>query len=379
MPLTPEDVLNKTFGTTQFRRGYDEREVDDFLDEVVATMRRLTADLENCRNAKVTDSAPIPVSVDTGEWQARIDREVALRQEAERALGELQERHRRETDERIAAAAASGDGEQAAIDKHLMDVNLRADEAERAARERVEAANARADEAENAARQRASDAEAAERAMQERLSELEAKVTEAQSAASSAVAAAPPAPAPTDASGLIALAQRVHDEHVSEGQNTRERLVNEGQARHDELLAIAQRIHDERVGEATATHERLVTEGQSFHDELVGQAQARHEELLSTGQAEHDSLIADATEQSETMLRQAKEHAAQIVAAAQGQRDNILGSLEGQRQSLEMTIEELRAFESEYRAHLKGYLQEQLLELDTLSGTSMARVEVADA
>ena len=30
MALTP-DVLNKTFGTTQFRRGYDEREVDDFL------------------------------------------------------------------------------------------------------------------------------------------------------------------------------------------------------------------------------------------------------------------------------------------------------------------------------------------------------------
>ena len=31
MALSPEDVLNKTFTTTQFRRGYDEREVDDFL------------------------------------------------------------------------------------------------------------------------------------------------------------------------------------------------------------------------------------------------------------------------------------------------------------------------------------------------------------
>ena len=34
MALSPEDVLNKTFTTTQFRRGYDEREVDDFLDEL---------------------------------------------------------------------------------------------------------------------------------------------------------------------------------------------------------------------------------------------------------------------------------------------------------------------------------------------------------
>ena len=40
MALTPEDILNKTFGTTQFRRGYDEREVDDFLDDIVVEMRR---------------------------------------------------------------------------------------------------------------------------------------------------------------------------------------------------------------------------------------------------------------------------------------------------------------------------------------------------
>lgn len=224
MPLTPEDVLNKTFGTTQFRRGYDEREVDDFLDEVVAAMRRLTADLENCRNAKITDSAPIPVTVDTGEWQARLDREVALRQEAERALGELQERHRREADERIAAASAAGDQERAAIDQRISDMTTRADEAERAARERIEAANARADEAENAARQRTTEAESSERALQERIAELEAKVADAQTAAQ----AAPPPPSPTDASGLIALAQRVHDEHVAEGQNTRDRLVTEG-------------------------------------------------------------------------------------------------------------------------------------------------------
>ena len=36
MALTPEQVLNKHFQTTQFRKGYDERDVDDFLDEIVA-------------------------------------------------------------------------------------------------------------------------------------------------------------------------------------------------------------------------------------------------------------------------------------------------------------------------------------------------------
>ena len=34
MPLTPEDVSNKRFTSTRFRPGYDEDEVDAFLDEV---------------------------------------------------------------------------------------------------------------------------------------------------------------------------------------------------------------------------------------------------------------------------------------------------------------------------------------------------------
>lgn len=42
MALTPEDVVNKQFQQTKFREGYDQDEVDDFLDEVVVELRRLT-------------------------------------------------------------------------------------------------------------------------------------------------------------------------------------------------------------------------------------------------------------------------------------------------------------------------------------------------
>ena len=41
MALTPEDVVNKRFQSTKFREGYDQDEVDDFLDEVVVELRRL--------------------------------------------------------------------------------------------------------------------------------------------------------------------------------------------------------------------------------------------------------------------------------------------------------------------------------------------------
>ncbi|GAB3066550.1 hypothetical protein GCM10027053_32480 [Intrasporangium mesophilum] len=37
--LTSSDVLNHSFTSTSFRRGYDEFEVDEFLDELVETLR----------------------------------------------------------------------------------------------------------------------------------------------------------------------------------------------------------------------------------------------------------------------------------------------------------------------------------------------------
>ena len=51
MALTPEQILNKHFQTTQFRKGYDERDVDDFLDDVVAEMRALTAQRHRWTNS----------------------------------------------------------------------------------------------------------------------------------------------------------------------------------------------------------------------------------------------------------------------------------------------------------------------------------------
>lgn len=41
MALTPEEIVNKRFQSTKFRDGYDQDEVDDFLDEVVVEMRRV--------------------------------------------------------------------------------------------------------------------------------------------------------------------------------------------------------------------------------------------------------------------------------------------------------------------------------------------------
>jgi len=53
MALTPEDVVNKRFNPTKFREGYDQDEVDDFLDEVVVELRRLNQENEELRQRLV--------------------------------------------------------------------------------------------------------------------------------------------------------------------------------------------------------------------------------------------------------------------------------------------------------------------------------------
>ena len=64
MPLTPADVRNKQFSTTRLRPGYDEEEVDAFLDEVEAALDELIQDNEELRAklAEVLRGKP-PVSL----------------------------------------------------------------------------------------------------------------------------------------------------------------------------------------------------------------------------------------------------------------------------------------------------------------------------
>ncbi len=59
MALTPEDVVNKRFQPTKFREGYDQDEVDDFLDEVVVELRRLGQENEDLRQRLIASEARI--------------------------------------------------------------------------------------------------------------------------------------------------------------------------------------------------------------------------------------------------------------------------------------------------------------------------------
>ncbi|TDK24180.1 DivIVA domain-containing protein [Arthrobacter crusticola] len=79
MALTPEDVVNKRFQPTKFREGYDQDEVDDFLDEIVVELRRLNQENEELRRrlsdapagTASTGTVPAPVAASTKTEEVR--------------------------------------------------------------------------------------------------------------------------------------------------------------------------------------------------------------------------------------------------------------------------------------------------------------------
>ncbi|HVN14017.1 MAG TPA: DivIVA domain-containing protein [Kineosporiaceae bacterium] len=206
MALTPEDVVNKRFQATKFREGYDQDEVDDFLDEVVNELRRLGEENEDLRAKLGT---------------------------CERRVGELSRANvAREGSEEAAPVLAPPTPQPVA---------------------------------------------------QEPVRPITAAMTSPMGAGMEAGSGGP-----QEAAGMLALAQKLHDEYVRNGEQQRDRIVSE-----------------------------------------------------------------------------AREHATRLVREAEEKQRQTLGSLEQERSLLERKIDELRAFEREYRSRLKSYLEGQLRELES--------------
>ena len=98
MALTPEDVVNKRFQPTKFREGYDQDEVDDFLDEIVVELRRLNQENDELRKklaeggsavpassaaaAPVVEKVPAPVKAEKDEARAKAEADAKAAAEA---------------------------------------------------------------------------------------------------------------------------------------------------------------------------------------------------------------------------------------------------------------------------------------------------------
>jgi DivIVA domain-containing protein len=199
MALTPEDVVNKRFQPTKFREGYDQDEVDDFLDEVVVELRRLNQENEELRQRLIASDSRI--------------------NELQQGGAAAQPQMAPPMAPPMAAPVAAPVGAPQAFGIPGQDPN---------------------------------------------------------------------GPDANNTNNLLQLARTLHEQHVREGMEKRDALVAEGQAQ-----------------------------------------------------------------------------AARIVQEAETNQRAHLGNLDQERQKLEYRIEELRNFERDYRAKLKGYIEGQLRELDS--------------
>ena len=92
---------------------------------------------------------------------------------------------------------------------------------------------------------------------------------------------------------------------------------------------------------------------------IIELAQRLHDEHVAEGIAQRDKLIADAQSQ-----------AASIVSEAETKGREEIARLDKERASLENRITELRNFERDYRAQLRGYIEGKLRDLETTGTTS---------
>ncbi|WP_300344869.1 DivIVA domain-containing protein [Nesterenkonia sp.] len=297
MALTPEDLLNKEFPETKFRPGYDKDEVDDFLDEVVVEWRRLIQENENLAAEVASlqeqlDNAPGYVEPDELN-DAGLSGYAGTSAEV---TGTIEAQEDEESEEQPA-----GDPEVTAYPEYALGT--------RPAQERPAA--------EAAAEQPQTDA------------------AETQAGAGTDQPAA-------EAAGVLAMAQKLHDQYVAEGEQTRARYIAEGEAKRSELIAEGESKREELINEGTTKRDELVAEGERTREEYITEAERRRSEIVTEAETRAENMIEEAELTS----------------------TRTLNALEKKKSDLEARVSELTSFERDYRARLKDYIESQLNELN---------------
>ncbi|MGO0604636.1 MAG: DivIVA domain-containing protein [Brevibacterium sp.] len=199
MALTPEDVVNKRFQHVKFRDGYDQDEVDDFLDEVVVELRRLYQENDELRQ-KLSIAEQRVKELEAGGASAAPAEDIDATQAMPAAVPAPEEKEEAPEPSEAPAAQAPVEETPAPVVK--------------------EAAPAPKDSSAAPA----------------------AATGGAAGAGLGAVAAGD-----GDAHGLIALAQRVHDEHVAEGERKRDELIKAAEKEAAEIVGKAEAKRDETL------------------------------------------------------------------------------------------------------------------------------------
>jgi transcriptional regulator with XRE-family HTH domain len=107
----------------------------------------------------------------------------------------------------------------------------------------------------------------------------------------------------------------------------------------------------------------LLEKTQQLAEEVISQAEGGAHETLGIVRREADEVLTKARRQAEQMTGDARARAEGLDRDAQEQHRQVLGSLVQTREELERRIDDLRAFERDYRTRLQAFLEGQLKDL----------------
>ncbi|GAA4922612.1 DivIVA domain-containing protein [Nesterenkonia rhizosphaerae] len=302
MALTPEDLLNKEFPETKFRPGYDKDEVDDFLDEVVVEWRRLLQENQELE-AKV---ASLQEQLDNDPRHVEPDdlNDAGLSGYAGTAA-EVTGTVDRITDEDPSESGASAEQPEYKADPSITAYP--------------------------------------EYALGTRPAQERPKPAPAASGDDAASAA-----------GVLAMAQKLHDQYVAEGEQTRAQYITEGEQTRTQYIAEGESKRAELISEGESKREELITEGTSKREELITEGERTREQYITEAERKRTEIVTEAETRAENMIEEAELTSTRT-----------LNALERKKSELESRVSELTGFERDYRARLKDYIEGQLNELNT--------------
>jgi DivIVA domain-containing protein len=182
--------------------------------------------------------------------------------------------------------------------------------------------------------------------------DLRAKLSAAQSGAvDSAPAPMPEPPAPEP----VAAAPEPEPEPVPTQQSPAVGAVAAGvETIRVETVGDASNAAARLLELASRNADQLVEDAKSDADKIIGEARTKAERLEGESKANADKLEADARGRAQSLDAETAERRAQL-----------FGDLERERDTLSHEVDNLRAFEREYRSRLKTYFSQQLEALES--------------
>ncbi|MGJ9372181.1 DivIVA domain-containing protein [Nesterenkonia sp. CF4.4] len=156
------------------------------------------------------------------------------------------------------------------------------------------------------------------------------------------------------ATGVLAMAQKIHDQYVSEAEQTRDAYIAEGEAKRHEYVTEGEQTRDAYIAEGESTRSAYILEGETRRDELISTAEATHAQLLAEAERRRNEIVTEAETRAENVIEEAELTSTRT-----------LNALERKKADLELKVGELTGFERDYRARLKDYIEGQLADLNS--------------